>query len=434
MDGGIDEALPDFSVSAPSSAAAPAVAGTLSSEKSAGEMSTRLIFLFALAVGVLVMCLSASQALVGDIAAALHLSAASSSLASTLTLLGYAAGLFFLVPLVDVVENRRLTLITLALCVASLAAAAVAPGAGVFLGVSFAVGATSTAVQMLVPTAAFLTPDAARGRVIGNIMSGIMLGLLIGRPLASVTAELFGWRAYYGLSAGLVALISLALLRVLPERRPAAGPRYGALIHSLYGLLRDEPVLRRRATYQALLMGTFSVFWTSIALRLAQPPYNLGHNGVALFALAGAAGAVVAPLAGRAGDRGHGRRVTLIGHGILIAAIILAGLAGGGSWSLLHLGIEIPAGLSLALLVVTALLLDGGAIADQAIGRRAINMLRPEARGRVNGLFTGIFFLGGSAGALCAGPAWAWGGWPAVCWVGLAFGVAAMLLHLLEAK
>src|SRR5262249_51496609 len=95
-------------------------------------------------------------------------------------------------------------------------------------------------------------------------------------------------------------------------------------------------------------------------------------------------------------------------------------------------GIDIAPMLSLALLVVTALLLDGGAIADQALGRRAINLLRPEARGRINGLFTGIFFLGASAGAVCAGPAWAWGGWPAVCWGGLGFALAAAVLHATE--
>jgi predicted MFS family arabinose efflux permease len=394
-------------------------------------MSAGLMFLFALAAGILAMCLSSSQVLVGEIGPAFGLSTAASTLVATLTALGYAMGLFLVVPLVDVVENRRLTLLTLALCVASQAGAALAPSAAPFLALSFAVGATSTVVQMLVPTASFLTPEHARGRVVGNIMSGIMLGLLLGRPLASVTTELFGWRAYYGLSASLILVIAMALSRVLPERRPQFRQRYGALLLSLFRLLREEPVLRRRAIYQALLMGTFGVFWTSIVLCLGAPPYNLGHTGIALFALAGAAGAIVAPIAGRAGDRGLTRRVTFIGHGTVIVAILLAGLAAGGSWSF---GLALPMPLSLGLLVATALLLDAGAIADQAVGRRAINLLRPEARGRTNGLFTGIFLLGGSFGALCAGPAWAWGGWPAVCWVGLAFAMAAAMLHATERR
>jgi predicted MFS family arabinose efflux permease len=413
MDGGIDDtvlATQDAAISRPG-------------------MSAGLTFLFALAAGILAMCLSSSQVLVGEIGHTFGLATATSTLVATLTAFGYAMGLFLLVPLVDVMESRRLTLITLVLCIASQAGAALAPSAAPFLALSFAVGATSTVVQMLVPTASFLTPEHARGRVVGNIMSGIMLGILIGRPLASMMTELFGWRAYYGLSAALVLGITVALWRVLPERRPQFRQGYGALILSLFHLLRDEPVLRQRASYQFLLMGSFAVFWTAIALRLSAPPYNLSHSGIALFAFAGAAGAIVAPIAGRAGDRGLTRRVTFIGHGTVIIAILLAGLVAGGSWSFDY---ALPMPLSLAALVIAALLLDAGAVADQAIGRRAINLLQPEARGRINGLFTGIFLLGGSVGALCAGPAWAWGGWAVVCWVGLVFAICASALHFLK--
>lgn len=45
----------------------------------------------------------------------------------------------------------------------------------------------------------------------------------------------------------------------------------------------------------ALALGIFSAFWTALALRLAQPPFSLGMRGVAVFALAGASGAIEAP-------------------------------------------------------------------------------------------------------------------------------------------
>ncbi|MFM0129061.1 hypothetical protein PQR09_14420 [Paraburkholderia sediminicola] len=56
--------------------------------------------------------------------------------------------------------------------------------------------------------------------------------------------------------------------------------------------------------------------------------------------------------------------------------------------------------------------IDGGVIVVQALGRRAINLLAPESRGRVNGLYTGLFFVGSAAGATIAGPALAHWGWP----------------------
>ncbi|MGK9235326.1 MFS transporter [Inquilinus limosus] len=386
-------------------------------------MTTPLMLLLAAAVGIVVLNLYASQPLIGLIGPALGLAPAAASLVTTLTLLAYAAGLVLLVPLVDLVANRRLIVATLAVDVAALAAAATATSTPVFLAASVLIGLTSTAIQMLVPIAAALATPADRGRVVGNVMSGLMIGILLSRPIASLMADSFGWRSFYVLTAGLIAALALVLLRALPERRPAPGPRYAALIGSLWTLLRQEPVLRRRAAYQTLLMGALSVFWTAVALRLAASPFGLGQGGIALFALAGAAGVVVAPIAGRVADRGWSQRATLVAHGLVLLALLLAGLAGGAwtGW--------VP---SLGLLAAAAVLLDAGVAADQILGRHAINTLRPEARGRLNGLYTGLFFIGGSAGAAIAGPAWIWGGWSAICGVGLAFALAALLLRLAD--
>jgi predicted MFS family arabinose efflux permease len=76
--------------------------------------------------------------------------------------------------------------------------------------------------------------------------------------------------------------------------------------------------------------------------------------------------------------------------------------------------------------VAAAILLDAGTIADQALGRRAVNLLRPEARGRINALFTGIFFVGGAVGSAIAGVAWASAGWNGVALVAIAFALATV--------
>jgi predicted MFS family arabinose efflux permease len=210
----------------------------------------------------------------------------------------------------------------------------------------------------------------------------------------------------------------------MPKRRPLAHASYAGLIASLLALLRQEPVLRRRAFTASLAMAGFSVFWTAVALRLAAPPFDLGQKGIALFALAGAGGAAVTPLFGRAGDRGWTRPATIACHFVLIAALALAAFAGapraGGAW------------LPLILMGASAVLLDIGVIGDQTLGRRAVNLLQPKARGRINGLFVGIFFIGGAIGSLLAGFAWAWGGWNAVCAVGAMFGVAALVVDWVE--
>ncbi|MDQ0468034.1 MFS transporter [Labrys wisconsinensis] len=382
-----------------------------------------LTLLFAVATGVIVTNLFAPQTLVGMIGPALGLQATASGLVATATLLGYAAGLFLLVPLADLAENRALVLRMLAAAAIAAGAAAFAPDAATLLVLLFALGAACSAIQILVPVAAAMAPPERRGRVIGDVMSGLMVGILLSRPLASLLADAWGWRAFYGTSAFALAVLVAVLARGLPHRRPPAGPAYPALVASLWHLLRGEPTLRRRALTASLAMAAFSLFWTSVALRLAQPPFDLGQRGIALFALVGAGGAVVTPLFGRAGDRGWTRPATRAAHLLIIAALALAAWAGAGR--------EGPV-LHLILMGTSAVLLDVGVTGDQTLGRRAVNLLRPEARGRLNGLFVGLFFLGGAIGSALAGLAWSAGGWPAVCLTGMAIGVAALAADLTE--
>ena len=80
----------------------------------------------ALATGIIVTNLFAPQTLVGLIGPSLGANAASVGLVAMATLLGYAAGLFFLVPLADLAENRALILRML---IAAALAAAMAVGA-----------------------------------------------------------------------------------------------------------------------------------------------------------------------------------------------------------------------------------------------------------------------------------------------------------------
>jgi predicted MFS family arabinose efflux permease len=377
-----------------------------------------LTVLFATAVGVIVTNLFGPQTLVGLIGPSLGFDTAASGLIATATLLGYAAGLFLLVPLADLLENRKLVVRMLGCAIISAGFAALAPSGPALLVILFVLGASCSAIQVLVPIAASMAPPERRGQAIGDVMSGVMVGILLSRPIASLVADAWGWRMFYGISAAAMAMLTALLALRLPRRKPVSQTSYPALIASLWHLLRSEPVLRQRALTASLVMAAFSVFWASVALRLVQPPYDLTQRGIALFALAGAGGAIVTPLAGRLGDGGWTRPVTIASHLLLIAALALAAWTGAlqsaSSWMLL------------ILMVTSAVLLDVGVIGDQTLGRRAINLLRPEARGRMNGLFVGLFFLGGAVGSAIAGVTWAAGGWPMTCAAGAAFGIAAL--------
>lgn len=387
------------------------------------QMTRRLMLLFATAAGVIATTLFAAQPLVGVIGPSLGLRGAWAGAGSTLTLLGYAVGLLVLVPLADIVENRRLIVVTLVGCAIALGVAASAGSAMLFLSASFTVGMMASAIQMLMPLAAALSAEGERGRVVGTIGGGLMLGILLSRPAASVLADAWGWRGVYAASALMVAALSVLLAQLLPARRPVPGPGYPAVLRSLWTLWRDEPVLRARSISSALCFTALSMFWSTVALRLAGSPFGFGAAGIALFALAGAGGVLMAPIAGRLGDRGWTRQASLVLRLAVTAAAMLAGVVGVvGIGPRLHVGSSVLIGL----LTAAAVALDAGTIGEQTLGRRAITLLRPDAVGRLNGLFTGLFFVGGALGSFVAELAFGRGGWPLVCAIAACFSLGAL--------
>ncbi|PPQ18261.1 MFS transporter [Bradyrhizobium sp. AC87j1] len=379
-----------------------------------------LIWLGAITTGVVVTNLFAPQILVGLIGGSLGMAPWQAGLVSTLTLLGYALGLLLLVPLVDLVENRRLILRTLGCAILAALATALAPTPLLLLLATFVLGASCAAIQMVVPLVASMVAPERRGQVIGEVMSGLMIGILLSRPAASLIADLWSWRTYYVVSAGLMALLAGALGRYLPALQPTARASYRELLRSFPRLLREEPVLRVRAWTAALVMASFTAFWAAVALRLPDAPFALDIKGIAAFALIGVAGAAATPLAGRWGDKGWARPMFVAAHTLIIGSLALC------AWA----GVLESRNAALLVLSLGAILLDIGITTDQTLGRRAINLLRPEARGRINGLFVALFFIGGGVGAAAASVAWSYGGWTLVCAVAASFGALGLVTDL----
>lgn len=371
-----------------------------------------MVTLLAAACGIVVANIYYAQPLVGMIGPGVGLSRHDASLIVSLTQLGYAAGLLLLVPLGDLLENRLLVLVTIAASIPALLLAGLAQSGLVMLVAAALIGVTSVAVQMLVPLAAHMAPDHSRGRVVGNVMSGLLFGILLARPVASIIANFFGWRAVFFASA-VVMMGTILLLRfTLPHRRSGVRHRYGELLASLFALPFTLPVLRQRAAYQAAAFAGFSLFWTGVPLLLAHE-FHYTQSGIAAFALVGAAGALVAPVAGRMADRGHSAIGTVCALLAITGALLLA-LAGGWSHSII-------------LLALSGVILDAGVQSNNVFGQRAIYTLAPEMRSRLNGMYMAIFFAGGAAGSALTSPILVHFGWPGICAVGAALPLAALV-------
>ncbi|ELP97060.1 major facilitator transporter [Pseudomonas syringae BRIP34876] len=370
--------------------------------------------LFAFCCGAIVANIYYAQPIIELIAPDIGLSSTAASLIVSLTQIGYALGLFFLVPLGDLLENRRLMLVTTVVAILSLLGAAFAEQPNVFLLVSLLVGFSSVSVQMLIPLAAHLAPEESRGRVVGGIMGGLLLGILLARPIASLVADHFGWRAVFGSAAVVMIGISVVLATTMPKRLPDHRASYGQLLFSLWTLLRTQPVLRQRAFYQACMFATFSLFWTAVPLELSRN-HGLSQTQIALFALIGAIGAIAAPISGRLADAGY-TRIASLGALLFGALSFLPGLV--------H-----PA-YSVIGLAITGVVLDFCVQTSMVLGQRTVYALDAASRSRLNALYMTSIFIGGAIGSAVASPLFDHGGWSWVLIAGTALPLIALLALL----
>lgn len=372
------------------------------------RLPSSLLLLFASAAGLSVANVYYAQPLLDALAADLEIGVGWIGAVIAATQLGSVAALLWLVPLGDRVERGRLMALQTAALVLALLGVAAAGTAGALLLGMLAVGLLGTAMtQGLIAYAAAAASSHERGRVVGAAQAGVVIGLLLARVVAGAVADLGGWRAVYLVSAAVMTVTGLMLWRHLPRLpQPPAAPRL-----SLLALLRQQPVLCRRGLLGLLMFTAFGLFWSSMALPLSAPPFQLGHTAIGAFALVGLLGALAAARSGHWSDRGHADRVTL---GALLLLLL--------SWwplSALHHG--------LGWLVLGVLLLD---LAVQAlhVTNQSLILATAPALAQAQGIAAYMLFYaaGSGLGALVGSALYAGYGWGAVCWVGAGVSLLAL--------
>ncbi|UQP03554.1 MFS transporter [Burkholderia multivorans] len=379
----------------------------------------RLVLLLAAAAGLGVAPLYYAQPMLGALGTDLGASARAIGFVPTLTQLGYALGILLLAPLGDRFDRRRVIIAKAAALVVALLLAAVAPSLGLLLAASFAIGLTATMAQDVVPAAATLAHDQHRGRIVGTVMTGLLLGILLSRVVAGFVAETAGWRAMFALAAASVAAIGIVAARGLPRFAPTTQLPYRALIGSLRELWQRHRALRRAALAQGLLAIGFSAFWSTLAIMLHDAPFHLGSAAAGAFGLAGAAGALAAPIAGRLADRHGPEHVTRIGIGI--ATLSFAAMAAAPA---------MPAHAQLALLAAATIGFDLGVQATLIAHQAIVYRIDPASRSRLNAvLFVGMF-IGMAAGAALGGLLLTQLGWNAVIGLAVASSLAALAVRM----
>lgn len=379
-----------------------------------------VIFILALGAGFSVASIYYAQPLLPLMGANLHLSVEGMGLVPTLTQAGYALGILFLLPLGDRHDRRKLILMKSAALAVLLLLCSLTGQLSSLLIVSLLIGMAATMAQDIVPAAAILAPAGKQGKMVGTVMTGLLLGILLSRTVSGLVGALFGWRVMYQAAAVSIAIIGVVMWRVLPRFEIHSTLSYPQLMKSMAHLWKRYPALRRAAFAQGFLSIAVSAFWSTLAVMLLAH-YQMGSAVAGGFGIAGAAGALAAPLAGGLADKFGAEKVTQMG-----AALVTV------SFALMFLLPALPPHGQLILIAISAVGFDLGLQSSLVAHQNLVYGLEPQARGRLNALlFTGVF-IGMSLGSVLGSKLYVLAGWSGVVTLAVVTGAIALGIRLLE--
>lgn len=379
-----------------------------------------IIFILALGAGTSVAAIYYAQPLLPLIGSDMHLGIEEMGLVPTLTQAGYALGILFLLPLGDRYDRRTLILVKSAALALLLLACSLSGQLHTLLVISLLVGMAATMAQDIVPAAAILAPAGQQGKMVGTVMTGLLLGILLSRTISGFVGAGFGWRVMFQTAAASIALIGLLMWRVLPRFTAHSDLSYPALMRSMAQLWKRYPALRRAATAQGFLSIAFSAFWSTLAVMLLER-FQMGSAVAGGFGIAGAAGALAAPLAGGLADKVGAERVTQLG-----AALVTA------SFALMFFLPALPPQAQLVLIAISAVGFDLGLQSSLVAHQNLVYGLEPQARGRLNALlFTGVF-IGMAVGSAAGSKLYTVAGWSGVVALATVTGGIALAIRIAE--
>ena len=382
---------------------------------STGKLSRTVVWLMSIISGLVVANNYYNQPLLALIAKDLHVAESAASKISVLTQLGYAAGLLLIVPLGDKLFRKKLILIDLVFVFLSLVWMTFGQELWMLYAASLLIGATSVIPQLFVPIAAQLSSDKEKSTNIGIVMSGLLLGILLSRFIGGIVGEIWGWRAMFGIAAGLMILVWLAVYKMLPELHPNFKGTYGKLMQSVWHLAKTQPVLRLASFRGAMAFGSMCALFTTLVFHMEKPPFNAGSSIVGSFGLAGAVGALAAAKVGKL------QNFLSLNKIITYSLIVLL-----GSWAFTYFGGETYFGLILGVILV-----DLGVQSSHIMNQTNYFLIKSDAVNRLNTVYMVAYFIGGSLGTWSASIAWQYAEWSGVCAVGATMGVLALIVHLI---
>lgn len=381
-------------------------------------LSRWVIFVLAIGAGFSVAAIYYAQPLLPLMGQDLALSLTGMGLVPTLTQTGYALGILFLLPLGDRYDRRTLILLkSISLAVLLLACSFTGQLHSLLL-VSLLMGMAATMAQDIVPAAAILAPEGKQGKTVGTVMTGLLLGILLSRTVSGLVGEAFGWREMYQLAAVSIAVITAIMWKVLPRFAVHSTLSYPSLMLSMAQLWQRYSTLRRAALAQGFLSIAFSAFWSTLAVMLSEH-YHMGSAIAGAFGIAGAAGALAAPMAGHLADKVGAAKVTQLGA--LLVTV---------SFALMFLLPALPVKGQWLLIALSAVGFDLGLQSSLVAHQNLVYSLEPLARGRLNALLFTMVFIGMALGSVLGSLVYALANWEGVVALATFSSAIALVIRL----
>ncbi|WP_367888226.1 MFS transporter [Bacillus wiedmannii] len=376
------------------------------------SMSHALALLFATACGMSVANIYFAQPLLDQLSNEFSINHSIIGVVITVTQIFYGVGLLLLVPLGDLLNQRRLIVGQMLLSTTALVIVGTASSSMVLFAGMALVGLLAVVTQTLVAFAATIASPTERGRVVGIVTSGIVIGILLARTFAGILTDVAGWRSVYLFSAAFMLLMVFMFIKMLPNvKREVKSLSYPELIRSVLTLFIQERTLRIRSVLAMLIFADFSILWTSLVLPLSTPPIALSHSAIGAFGLVGVAGALAAARAGKWADQGYGQRTT----GIALALLLI-------SWLFISYIEQ-----SLIVLVIGIVLLDLAVQAIHVTNQTMILPLHTEARSRLTAGYMVFYSIGSAGGSIASTQIYAHFGWGGVSLLGASDSAFALL-------
>ena len=340
------------------------------------------------------------------------------SLIAMITQVGYACGLFFIIPSGDKFDRKKIVSYSFSILTIALLCIALSNNFHAVMAASFAVGACSVMPQIFIPIAAQYSRPEKKGANVGLIVSGLLTGILASRVISGLVGEWLGWRSMYVIAAIVMSLCTLIVWRIMPYTENNYTGSYKRLMHSLFALIREYKLLRICALRAAFAFGSFLALWASLTFKMEQAPFYAGSDVVGLLGLCGVAGAMSASVVGRLVSRIGVHNFNLLGAALMLSAWIIAYLWGN----------------TYTAIIITILILDIGMQCIQLSNQTVVFSLNPKASNRINTIFMTNYFIGGTLGTFLSGSAWSMAGWSGVTIVGIGLAFCSLCITLFSTQ